>query len=419
MEAEYKESERIKRWANADMDFVLSYSRVALISGCRQCGKSTLARHYLKGDGTYSTLDDLATLEQAEINPSFFLAGSRKPHIIDEVQKVPSLIPQIKMMVDVDNKPGQFVLTGSADIRKLPTVRESLAGRVAYVRLRTLAQGEIEGKAPQFLSQFRAWEWPQASDVAPCDKGEVVRRAVRGGYPAPLRYADTTHRRWLNDYISSIMEQDLHEVAPMRRASQVRAMLVALAAHNSKIISTDNLFNSLNIARETGHAYINLLECLFLVERIPAWSRTDYGRIGKSPKFMITDTGLACALMQRGYKKIMEDGELYGKLIEAFVAHELQCQLDLDESRGGLFHYRDRDKREIDFIVDCPGSPLLGVEVKGSSVISQHDFRHMRWFRDKVAKPEDDFHGIIFYLGDKPLVFQDKMAALPVSLLWS
>ena len=155
-----------------------------MLTGPRQCGKTTLARNLVSEDVLYRTLDDETIRQAAETDPKSFVIHDAQTMIIDEIQRVPALLPAIKLVVDRDNRPGQFLLTGSVAVQKLPSVQESLAGRIGKVRLRPLTQAEMTVGYPTFLDAAfsrnfgkggRILDRPQLIDVA-------VREAIRKRY---------------------------------------------------------------------------------------------------------------------------------------------------------------------------------------------------------------------------------------------
>ncbi|MDR2576623.1 MAG: AAA family ATPase, partial [Puniceicoccales bacterium] len=172
---------------------------MVLLSGARQVGKTTLAKAIAGEKATYVTLDDSQALQTAQADPQQFLCHNRELMIIDEIQKLPQLISAIKIAVDANNRRGQFILTGSADILSLPTTRESLAGRAGFVQLKPMSQGEIEGKKPRFLHYLRAREFPFLQSNS--GRMEIITRAFRGGYPEAIQMPPHARRIWHEDYV--------------------------------------------------------------------------------------------------------------------------------------------------------------------------------------------------------------------------
>jgi len=175
--------------------------------------------------------------------------------------------------------------------------------------------------------------------------------------------------------------------------------------------------SGLSIQRATIESYINALEALFLVERVPPWTNTDYARVGKQSKLFMADSGLMASLLKWNLDQVRLDSDRAGKLIETFAFNETMAQIDAGDGRYELFHYRDREKREIDFLVEREDHAMLGIEIKAGSAISKNDFKHMTWFRNNLAKPRQ-FVGVILYTGNTPVSFGNNLWALPFNLLW-
>jgi uncharacterized protein len=395
---------------------MMSERRVLMLSGPRQSGKTTLARELESNQTEYRTLDDGTLKEAAENDPQGFIKRRTETLIIDEVQRVPSLLPAIKKTVDEDTRPGQYLLTGSANIQSLPTVKESLAGRIAKIRLRPLAQGEIKKMTPCFIESAFQQSFSQSHTYY--DRDAVLEIAFRGGFPEPMTLQDRGRRRWHTDYISAILERDLKEIAKIHRKNAMRELVNILASWSGKFMDLSAIGSSLSIQRATIESYINALETLFLIERVYPWTKTDYARVGKQSKLFMVDSGLMTSLLRWKIDQVRLDSDRSGKLIETFVFNEIMAQIDAGDGRYELFHYRDREKREIDFLIEREDHTLLAIEVKAGSAISKNDFKHMIWFQNNIVKKQNII-GIILYTGQYPASFGNNLWAIPFGLLWS
>jgi len=411
-----------RRWQQDAITNALEFRRVLVLAGSRQCGKTTLAKAIANDDAVYRTLDDATLLDAALSDPHGFVHHGDSLMIIDEVQKAPVLLQAIKQDVDVRQMPGRFLLTGSANLQALPGATESLAGRVRKIRLRPLALGEMLGNAPNFLPNAFAGDFHPAAALSFGEqyslKDTYLLHALRGGYPEVLRQTQEREaRHWLQDYLEALLERDLRDILNIKRRDSMALLMEVLAAWSSKLMDVATIGAGLSLSRTTLQSYINALEALYLVERVRPWTKTDYGRVGKQDKLFMTDTGLMAAILRWRFDKVQLDGEKNGKLIETFVFTQLAAQLDAQEEDYQLYHYRDREKREIDFLVENEDGDLLGIEVKAGSALSQDSFKHLRWFRENLAG-QNKFTGIVLYTGEHVLPFGDGMWAMPISVLW-
>jgi len=409
-------AKRYPRWQKKTIKQLMSERRVLLLSGPRQSGKTTLARELESDQTEYRTLDDSTLREAAENDPQGFIKRSTNTMIIDEVQLTPSLLPAIKKAVDEDTRPGQYLLTGSANIQSLPTVRESLAGRIAKIRLRPLAQGEVKKIAPRFIES--AFKQSFSRSYTHYDRDALLEMAFRGGFPEPMILQDRGRRRWHTDYISAILERDLKEITKIHRKNAMRELVNILAAWSAKFMDLSAIGSGLSIQRSTIESYINALETLYLVERIYPWTKTDYARVGKQSRLFMVDSGLMTTLLRWKMDQVRFDSDRSGKLMETFAFNEIMAQVEAGDGLYELFHYRDREKREIDFLIEREDNALLGIEIKAGSAIGKNDFKHMKWFQNNLAKNQT-FIGLILYTGEFPASFGDNLWAVPFGLLWS
>jgi len=229
---------------------------------------------------------------------------------------------------------------------------------------------------------------------------------------------DRGRKRWHTDYVNAILERDLKEITRIHRKNAMRELVHTLAAWSGKFMDLSAIGSGLSIRRPTIESYINALETLYLVERVYPWTKTDYDRVGKQSKLFMVDSGLMASLLGWKMNQVRLDSDRSGKLIETFAFNEIMAQVDAGDGRYELFHYRDREKREIDFLIEREDNALLGIEIKAGSAVKKKDFNHMRWFRKNLRKNQT-FIGIILYTGEFPASFGNNLWAVPFGLLWS
>ena len=401
------------RWAAAAVVEALSVRRIVYVAGARQCGKTTLLRHLDLPGAQRRTLDRQQTWQAASDDPDEFVERTGSgPLVIDEVQKVPDLFSAMKIKVDEDRSPGQYLITGSTNLKARPGVVESLAGRMRTIRLRTLSQGEVLGLNPTFLD--RAFEGRFQKPSVSLKRGDLIELAFRGGYPEAMALPERSRPGWHRDYLETLLTRDVRDVTEIRNLPALRRMAVGLAGYSSKFLDKAGFATAYGVSRQTVDTYVAALESLYLFDRVPPWTPGDYDRAIRSPKWFATDTGTMSALLGWNRDGIVEDSDRIGKLAETFVYNALAAASDVSD-RYRIYHYRDRDKREIDFLVEDDRGRMLGIEVKAGAAVRSDDFKHLDWFRERFRP---DLIPIVLNTGTEPLSFGKGRRAVPIASLF-
>jgi len=409
-------AEDFKRWQVENTQRALKNRRVVAITGARQSGKTTLTEQVMGDKGIYRSLDKDEFLQSAKFDPNEFVKNPSGTMVIDEIQKVPSLLSEIKLAVDKDNRPGQYLLTGSSSLQTTASVNDSLAGRIKHIRLRPLTVGEIMRNKPAFLERAFNGDFPV--QIKGYDKETIFDFALRGGYPEALRISDAKERKeWHRDYVDNLINKDLYDIEKIRRLDTIRDLVKILSGWSGKFMDKAKIGSTLEISKQTFDIYINALITLFIFERVPPWTKTDYELAGKKSKIYAADTGLMASLLNWKSEDFFLDPDRSGKLMETFVFQELSAQVDLD-SDYSLYQYRDVKKREIDFLVEKENEGLIGVEVKAGRKVSIEDFSSQIWFKENIIKGKMPYHGIVLYTGEDTLSFGGGMLAVPSAALF-
>ncbi len=396
--------------------------RVTIVNGPRQAGKTTVLQQlHTRLGGAFVTLDDAAERAAVRADPSGYLAAMPRPLFVDEVQRGGNdLVLAIKAAVDHEQRRGAFVLSGSTRFLTVPNLSESLAGRAALVELWPFSVAERIGVPSTFVDQVFT-EPGALLTVAPVavSRHEYLRLCCTGGFPEVTGLASARSRsRWFSSYLTTVTQREVLDLARIRHAELLPRMFRLLAALTAQELNVTALARDLGIDDNTVRAYLPLLETVFLLHQLPAWSRNLTARVKRRPKLHLTDTGLAAWLMEQGPDALAKPGNpAAGSLMETFVVNELVKLLSAADVEVGLFHFQDRDGREIDCVLETPAGRVVGIEVKASATVRGEDFRHLTLMRDRVG--EDFVAGIVFHTGDRPLPFGDRMLALPISMLWN
>ena len=402
----------IRRWQLDNVVESLRFRRVVHITGVRQTGKTTLAATAPLANARRYTMDNDTIRDTASNDPIEFTARrDGETMVIDEVQKVPELLNAIKMHVDESTDRGQYLLTGSSSLDFMCKTADSLAGRMHTIRLRTLAAGEINGNPPTFLDNAFRREFRHAS--VKMGKRDIIHQAFVGGFPETIAFPERIRREWYDDYVRTLIARDVRNVTQIRKTELLGDVLRWILARSSKLWTQEELCAAAKISKETSANYVSALQALYVIDKVPAWNKTDYDRIGKMPKYFAADTGLIANCLGWGEEDTFLDGDLSGKLIESWVYHEISAIAESSDGRYAISHYRDKDKREIDFVVTDGRGEMLGLEVKAGGRVCGEDFKHLKWFAMNLAKAP--FRGIVLYSGDEVLSFGDDLYAVPLA----
>jgi uncharacterized protein len=374
----------------------LADTRVVALVGPRQSGKTTLARQ-IGGEGRpYFTLDDENVRAAAIADPAGFIGGL-KTAAIDEIQRAPPLLLAIKQAVDSDTRPGRFLITGSADLFSGTIAPDSLAGRVETIELLPLSQSEIARQAPSKLLKDC---FAGTFEVGPAPRVEnLVSRILAGGFPEALTRATPQRRRaWFLNYAGSLAARDVLDIAEVAKADMMRGLIDHAALMTGQLLNLTDLGNRVGVDAKTIDRWLTLLEQIFLIERVRPWYRNEEKRLVKTPKIQMIDPGLLAALRGIDEASLDRDRILIGPLLESFVYGELRKAASLLEDIPRISHYRDKDKVEVDFVLEQGHRRVVGIEVKASATAKTEDFRGLQRLRDATG---DAFKtGLVLYSGN-------------------
>lgn len=406
----------IDRKVSPLVEAALGDTRVVLIAGPRQAGKTTLARKYAGSDRPYVTLDDAGALSAARADPVGFVRGIGRT-VIDEVQRVPELMLAIKESVDRDDTPGRFLLTGSANLATVPMIADSLAGRMATISLLPFAQSEIRSTPGRLLDRLFAGEEPTAGEEAILGD-EMVALVLRGGYPEALRRATSARRTaWLEDYVAQILDRDVRDVANIDQFDQLPRLLQVLAEHAGQLVNHSSFGAALGLSSVTAQKYVAILERLFLVRTLAPWSSNRLSRLIKTPKLHFLDSGLLAALREDEEEALRQERSRFGAVLESFVVSELLKLASWSERRVSFSHYRTKDQDEVDVVIEDRRGRVVGIEVKASATVRPKDFRGLRQLQEAVG--ERFMRGLVLHDHDRVTPFGEKLQAAPLSILWT
>lgn len=407
----------VERAARSAVTEALEDTRVVFIMGARQVGKSTLANEIASQEhpAHIITLDNKTSRDAAEADPTGFIAGLPRPTLVDEVQRAPELLLAIKEAVDRDMRPGQFLLTGSANVLNNRRVKDALTGRMEIITLWPLGQHEIHSTPKNLLDLLFAGKPPQI-DAAPVGREAFVDIVAAGGYPEALRREGRRRERWFRDYVDTTLDRDLRDVSDALRLDQMPRLLRLLATQSAGMLNYSTLAERLQLHPTTVRSYVQLLETVFLVHRLPAWRPGLGAREVATPKVHLVDSGLLAYLLGADIKRIATDDQVTGKALETFVAMELVKLAQSASLDTRLYHYRE-GRDEVDVVLESRSGDIVAAEVKASATPDRKSRRGLEKLRDAAGVRFRS--GVVFYTGRQTVPLGDRLWAVPVSGLWT
>jgi len=317
----------------------------------------------------------------------------------------------------MDKTPGRFLLTGSANVMALPTVGDSLAGRIAIVELLPLSQAELHDAPGLFIERLFA-SGPLQFMPLPVVGAELRRIIVAGGYPEALQKSSARRSAaWFADYIRLVVDRDARDTANIEQLDQLPRLVAHLAEQAGQLVNVSGLASSLQLSRPTVVRYVEALERIYLVRTLPPWFSNRIARLVKTPKVQFYDSGLLASL--RGVAEIdpLKPPAATGALFETFAHAELRKLMTWSELRTTLCHFRTREQEEVDFVLEDARGRIVGIEIKSGATLRRSDFAGLR--KLEAAAGDRFVRGLILHDHDRITPVSERIQGAPLSLLWT
>jgi predicted AAA+ superfamily ATPase len=398
----------------------LDVSPVVFLNGPRQAGKSTLVQAIAKKEypAEYVTFDSTTQMAAAANSPTSYLKERKGALIVDEVQLVPEIFRALKVVVDelrqehASKLKGRFLLTGSANIMALPKLSDPLVGRMNVLTLYPISSAEYLGGNGDFIE--RLFNKDFETDTAKHKLSDVIRAAT---YPE-ISGVDVHERTtWFDGYLTTILQRDVRALAEIEKISSLPNLLRILANRSGGLVNDADIARDAGLNAVTSRNYKTLLKMLFLTFELAPWYRNIGKRLVKSPKGYMTDTLLLCHLLQYELSDLEKNRpELFGHVLENFVATELLKLMTFRDDKMNLFHFRSSDNKEVDFVLEKTNGQLTAAEVKKSDNVSKSDFKGLEELQRITGN--DFICGIVLYRGKDIVPFGQNLWAVPISNLW-
>ena len=356
-----------------------TYFPVVSVTGPRQSGKTTLVRSVFP-NYPYTSLENPAQRKEAIEDPNSFLQQFNNGGIIDEIQRVPELFSYIQVIVDEKKKMGQFILTGSNQFEYMQNISQSLAGRMAILKLLPFSYNEIYFNNETNLN-----------DVL-----------VKGMYPA-IFDRNIPPEKYYPSYIESYLERDIRQIKNVSDLSVFQKFMETCAGRTGQILTKSSISNECGISQPTVEQWITILEASFVVFRLRPYFRNLKKRIIKSPKLFFFDTGLVCNLLGIYTPEQLKNHPLRGEIFETFIISEFIKNQFHQGLRSNYHFYRDNNMNEIDLIIESGFGPVP-IEIKSGKTINDSFFKGLKFFRKLSDRHKNS--GLI-YGGDRNYSYGD------------
>ena len=414
---------------------MLGEFRIVYLTGPRQSGKTTLVRSVAAELGIrYLTLDDPATQAAAAYDPHGFVRSLGDQLIVlDEFQQVRELVPAIKEASDrhasasprrqaLDRpRKGIFLLTGSADIFRSARVQEALPGHMARLELLPLSLAELRGSRQNLIDYLLAGDFSSTDPHLSPTREQVAKRILLGGYPEVQSMSRRARSIWFRSYTEGRFFKDFETLYTARGDyhSRLRALAPYLAGRSGNLLRYASLANDLELNDKLAKSYVEVLELMFLIRRVPSYRKNLARRVAvRMPKLHFVDTGLAAHLLGLRDEARLLTSPHYGALLETLLFTECAKHAEWADEEIGLYHFRDKRKREVDIVLERPDGRIVGVEVKASATIRREDFNGLAALAEFAGAGFE--RGVLLYTGSEALPFHRgsaRMHAVPLGSL--
>ena len=409
-------SDYIPRLVDSTIDALFGELPALMLTGPRGIGKTTTA---LQRARSVVRLDHPGQASAFRADPDAALGALPGPVLIDEWQEVPESMAAVKRAVDAGSGPGRFLITGSVRARTSAGGWPA-TGRVVPVPMHGLTVAELE-RSSTGADVLAGWFGDSEPTVGPLAAAPnlpgYIDHAVRGGFPDALHLSDPGRSAWFEGYVEQLVHYDATELAAVRSPSGMDSLLRAVAANSAGLPHLNALGEAAGVSHRTVTSYLDLLEELRIIDRVPAWSTNRLSRLVKTPKYYVVDPGLTAFLTDDSRQSVLSDGGRLGRLIDTFVTAQLRPLLRLRTPAVRMFHVRDANgEHEVDLVLESASGEIVGVEIKASNSVGVRDARHLQWLRSTIG--EAFVRGIVLHTGESSYPVGERMWAVPIAALW-
>ncbi|MDR2538044.1 MAG: DUF4143 domain-containing protein, partial [Bifidobacteriaceae bacterium] len=349
---------------------------VLLLQGPRSVGKSTILNEIAQA---YQT--EVIDFDNRDVRTAFNDAGTHflpktQPVLIDEYQKAPLILDDIKVRLNKSSTPGQFIITGSTSFDALPGGTQKLTGRIHRLDIWPLTQSEILGSTPNIINNLIQNPGITINQLreyrSTTTRSDYLRSISIGGFPLSVSETNPKKRkRWYTDYLDYSINHDIPDILKIRQATDMDKLIPRLSKNTAGVLNVSRICEDIGIKPNTADEYISLLEKIFLIQKLEASTLVDTPRLAKRPKLHFVDSGLATNLLGFDSDTISkinpQTAQRVGQLVETFTINEIIRLAQLNDDFKAAKFWRTRTGEEIDLILEIWGEKTIAIEIKASS----------------------------------------------------
>lgn len=406
----------IQRHLESQVREASEFYPVVMVCGQRQVGKSTMLNHIKEEGRRYITLDDGNARRLAEKDAALFFETYGYPLLIDEFQRVPSILLEMKRIVgqkalDGEDNSGMYWLTGSQKFKMMKDVSESLAGRIAVFDMSGLSAAEIEEREAVFFHPALENLRQRVQNYHPKNVHEIYERIFKGGMPK-LITSNLDRERFYMDYVNTYLERDIKQLALVGKLGEFYDFLVFMAARTSMELKYSEIAGAIGISAPTAKEWVSILERSGIIFILRPYYNNITSRLVKTPEMYFLDTGLAAYLCRWPNAETLERGAMDGAFFETYVVSEIVKSYYNAGKRPDLYYYRDIDGKEIDLLL-VEGDRMYPMEIKKAKMPNHADKNFSVLGKLKM----DVQPGVILCMADELLPYSRDTWYFPVAAI--
>lgn len=389
--------------------------KVVMVTGARQVGKSTMLKHLAEDTGrVYVSMDDADLRELANNDPKLFFQMYQPPVLIDEVQKVPALFEEIKIICDNSDERGQFWLTGSQSRKLVKQAGDSLAGRICVLKMYSLSAKEVADRADDIPAEYSITSLiPRSSTLPKNNILDVYTRIWEGGMPDMLNMDAEQRREYWNSYIDAYLMRDAVDDNGIIDTEGFRKFLRACAAFSGQLLNYADLGSAAGVSGTTAKEWLKVLQSMGIVYLLEPFFSNELKRMVKTPKLYFCDTGLCAYLSSWTSRDTLMNGAASGHFLENYVVTEMIKNASYGEREMNLNFYRDKNQKEIDLIVETDGV-LHPFEIKRSA---SPERKAIKAFGVLEKSDREVGAGGIICMAENPFPIDANNSLIPVNVI--